>query len=240
MKKLYEKNELAFALLNIGVYVFLFSLADSLSETVGLSKAITAPVGLILSFILYIWIRKNGLLEKYGLCAAKKGTIKPVDIIFMVFVVSANLWNGITLRSSLDETVLYIVSMLFVGFIEEVIFRGLLFKAICKDNIKTAVVVSSLTFGVGHIVNLLSGADVFSTLLQIGYAAAIGFAFTMFFIKKGSILLCIAAHSAVNGLSVFSVEAGDLNSLITSAVLIVVPLLYGLYLNKKSDKILDK
>ncbi len=239
MKKLYDKNELTFALINIGAYVFFFSLADLFSDGIGLSKVITAPLGLILSLMLYIWIRKNGLMVKYGLCGAKKGALKPVDIIFLVFIVSANLWNGIPLRYALDETALYVVSMLFVGFIEEVIFRGFLFKALCKESLKTAIFVSSLTFGVGHIVNLFNGADVYSTLLQICYAAAIGFAFTMIFIKKGSIVPCIVAHSVFNGLSVFSAEASDLNSFITSAVLVVVPLLYGLYLNKKSDKILD-
>lgn len=38
--------------------------------------------------------------------------------------------------------------MLCVGFLEEVIFRGLLFTAIAKDTIKTAVVLSSVTFGI--------------------------------------------------------------------------------------------
>ena len=50
------------------------------------------------------------------------------------------------------------VSMLFVGVLEEVIFRGLLFLAMAKDSMKAAVIVSSVTFGMGHIVNLLSGA----------------------------------------------------------------------------------
>ena len=43
--------------------------------------------------------------------------------------------------------------MLCVGFMEEVIFRGLLFKAIAKDNAKMAIVISSVTFGLGHVLN---------------------------------------------------------------------------------------
>jgi hypothetical protein len=38
--------------------------------------------------------------------------------------------------------------------IEEVIFRGFLFKALQKDKLSVAIIVSSVTFGFGHIVNL--------------------------------------------------------------------------------------
>ena len=48
--------------------------------------------------------------------------------------------------------------MLCVGFWEEVIFRGLLFQAIAKDNIKSAVIISCVTFGIGHIINLFNGS----------------------------------------------------------------------------------
>ena len=37
-------------------------------------------------------------------------------------------------------------------------FRGLLFTAIAKDNVKSAVVISSVTFGIGHIINLFNGS----------------------------------------------------------------------------------
>ena len=65
--------------------------------------------------------------------------------------------------------------MLCVGFLEEVIFRGLLFQAIAKDNIKSAVIISSVTFGIGHIINLFngSGMDLVNNLCQIVFAFAI-------------------------------------------------------------------
>ena len=39
-----------------------------------------------------------------------------------------------------------------------------------KDNVKSAIAVSAITFGMGHIVNLFHGADVLPTLMQICYA----------------------------------------------------------------------
>ena len=70
--------------------------------------------------------------------------------------------------------------MINVGFIEEVIFRGFLFKMMAKDNLKLAIIVSAVTFGIGHIVNLLNGGDLIPALLQIFYAIALGYLFVIF------------------------------------------------------------
>ena len=44
MRKIYDKSELCFALIWIGIYVVLMSAADSVSETLGVAKIVTAPV----------------------------------------------------------------------------------------------------------------------------------------------------------------------------------------------------
>ena len=79
--------------------------------------------------------------------------------------------------------------MLNIGFLEEIIFRGFLFKMMEKNNVKTAIIVSSITFGIGHIVNLLNGAELIPTLLQVCYAIAIGYMLVMVFYKSKSIII---------------------------------------------------
>ena len=68
MKILYQKSELAFSLCWIGIYVVLLSAADSISATLGTQKLITMPLCVLLTGFLYLWLRRQGLLEKYGLC----------------------------------------------------------------------------------------------------------------------------------------------------------------------------
>ena len=63
-----------------------------------------------------------------------------------------------------------------------------------KDNVKTAIIVSSITFGIVHIVNLLNGADLIPTLLQVYYAVAIGYMLVMVFYKK-------QVHNSVHSIS---------------------------------------
>ena len=152
---------------------------------------------------------------------------------------SVNLEDGKVLFSKRSlETGLYVVSMLCVGFLEEVIFRGLLFKALWADaeNVGWAVLLSSLTFGMGHIVNLLNGAQLLPTLLQICYATAIGFLFTVLFLRSGTLLPCILTHSAVNSLSAFAVERTGALDIAAAAVLTAVSLAYALWILRRSAR----
>ena len=120
--------------------------------------------------------------------------------------------------------------MLNIGFIEEIIFRGFLFKMMAKDNVKIAIIVSSITFGIGHIVNLINGAELFPTLMQVFYAMAIGYLFVIIFYKSKSLLPCIITHSLFNSLSIFNVE-NTLSLYIAPIFLIILPITYAIYIN---------
>ena len=188
MQNIYKKNELVFALIWIGVYVIGISIADSLSEQFGILKVVTVPVALVLSLFLYGWIRKNKLKQYYGLRqVASVDYRKYLYFLPLLVLATANLWNGMVFEHAFLDTFLFIVCMLFIGFLEEIIFRGFLFKALSRKNVRSALLISSVTFGMGHIVNLLNGADFLPTLLQIGYATAIGFLFTVLFLKTKSL-----------------------------------------------------
>ena len=235
MKKLYNKNEVTFSIIWIILYVVLLSIADSVSESLGTEKLITAPLCILMTAFLFFWLKKNNLMEKYGLCKFEGSMKKYLFFFPLVILCSTNLWNGVTMNLSLLGTVLYIVSMLCVGFLEELIFRGFLFRAMCKDNVKSAIIVSSITFGIGHIVNLLNGAELLSTLLQVCYAVAIGYLFTILVYYGKSLIPCIISHSIINSLSVFAVESGEMLDIITAIILIVVSIGYTLWIVKAEN-----
>ena len=208
MKRLFDKDEVWFAIAWIVAYVVLFGTADTLSEEIGVPKLLTVLVGFALSALLWGFIRRNGLAHYLGLCRVQVAGKRLLYFLPLVIVGSVNLWNGLTVSCGVWETALYILSMCFVGFLEEVIFRGLLFRGMCKTHVGAAIIVSSLTFGMGHAVNLLLGAPVADTLLQLLYASAVGFLFTTVFHVGGSILPCIAVHIFVNATSIFAPEPG--------------------------------
>ena len=234
MRKLYEKSEIWFAVAWIVAYVVLASTGDNISADLGIDKIVTLPILIAMSVLLYFFVRKNGLTEKYGLCKPKLPAGKMLYYIPLLVLLTANLWYGVAMNMSPLETVLYIVSMFCVGFLEELIFRGLLFQAMAKDGIKSAIIVSSVTFGIGHIVNLVngSGAELLPNLLQVLYAVAIGFAFVMIYWKTKSLLPCIIVHSVFNGLSAFANEAvmTPQRQIISGILLAVIAGGYALYL----------
>ena len=234
LKKLYDRSELWFALAWIIAYVVLASAGDNISDDLGIDKIITLPILIAMSVILCFFVRKNGLTEKYGLCKPRLSAARMLYYIPLLALMTTNLWYGVRLNQSPLETVLYILSMFCVGFLEEVIFRGLLFRAMARDGVKSAIVVSSVTFGIGHIVNLIngSGAQLLPNLLQVMYAMAIGFAFAMICYRTGSLMPCILVHSTVNGLSAFANEATvtPRQQILSGIFLTVIAGGYALYL----------
>lgn len=240
MKKLYCKAPVWFAVLWIAIYVIGFSTADGVSESIGIPKLITVILGIVLSLVLTGFIHCRGLAEYYGLCGMKTSVGDMMFFIPLAVISSVNLWDGLRWNYPAGTALLSVISMCFVGILEEIIFRGLLFKAMSRDNLKTAVIVSSLTFGFGHIVNLLLGAPVFETVLQLIYASAIGFCYTAVFLAGGSIIPCIISHAAVNSFSVFAAETSHLRMAIIAVIQTALGMCYGLWLLNRAGILKQK
>ena len=232
MRKLYEKNALTFALVWIGIYVVLLSLAENLSDVLT-KNAAAAALCAAMTVFLFVWLGKNGLRELFGLCRPVGGAGRYLYYLPLVVIASVNLWCGVTQKLSAGITALYAFRMLCVGFLEELIFRGFLYKALCREGETKAAIISALTFGIGHIVNLLNGAAFVPTLLQIVYAVAIGFLFVVLFRRSGSLVPCILTHGVLNALSVFSLEPDYRTQCIISLVLIVLAVSYSVYLLRR-------
>ena len=240
MKKLYEKNELTFALVWIVIYCVLQSLANPLNKAIGVAYAASAAFCVLQTVVLFAFIRKNNLQKRYGLCGSPVPACRFLYYVPLVILASGNLWNGIALNYTPVEMVCRVVCMLCVGFLEEVIFRGFLFVAIAKDNIRFAVIISSVTFGIGHIINLFngSGMSLINNLCQIVFAIAVGFLLVTIFYRGGSLLPCIFVHAAINTLGTF---ANDMNfttemRLLHLVVLIVITVTYTLILTRTLPK----
>ena len=221
MKKLYEKNELTFALVWIGLYVVVMNIAlqfcggfdDLASKTV---PQVLVPVICIcvLAVVSTVWIIRNGLSAKFGLCRFKGNGQQFLHFIPLIIMSFVNLKNGLGLNAPLAVSLLMMVNLAVAGYVEEIIFRGFLFRAMEKDNLRSAIIVSAVTFGAGHIVNLANTADTLGVLLQVCYAIVIGFMYTLVVHKGGSLWPCIASHMFVNGSSTFALEQGPFSDLI--------------------------
>ncbi len=228
MKKLFEKHETLFCILLIVIYVLSNSFC---MQNFGVADVRSAVVNTVLSVALAVLVLVLKRGKHYGFARVKEPK-KFLWFVPLVLIVSVNFWNGINVNNTPEEILFHTVNMLGVGFIEEVIFRGFLFRMMAKDNLKIAILVNSLTFGIGHIINLFNGADLVPTLLQVGYATAVGYLFVTIAYRSGSIIPCIIAHSLNNAFSIFNTE-NAVSTYVVPVFLMIVPIIYAIYINKQ-------
>ena len=215
---------------------------------------------IVMSVFENLNVNVNGSLENYRVCVAggllvllglytfqnqKQGTFRftPTEplqwkkflfLLPMVIISTVNLWHGVASLDISVDIVLYMLSMICLGIIEELLFRGYLLQYLQKYAAKRAVLITGLTFGVGHIVNLLNGADLYSTILQIMYAVAIGYMLSVFVAETGHILPCCVFHATFNALSAFANEAviTRTSETIVCALISILAIGYAVYLKK--------
>lgn len=227
MKKTFEKHETLFCILLIVIYILINSYC---MQNFGIDNYKSAIINTIFSILLIILIILLKRTSYYGLIKVKN-LKQYLYFIPLLLIISVNLWNGFNINNSISEIIFYIITMINIGFIEEIIFRGFLFKMMAKDNIKIAIIVSTITFGIGHIINLLNGADLIPTLMQICYAMSAGYLFVIIFYKSKSLIPSIITHSLVNSLSIFNID-NTLSLYIAPIFLTIIPLIYAIYINK--------
>ena len=229
MKKLYEKKPILFAVAFIVLYCAVTipirgAYGDgSIQSLAGLS-AVAVLIAAVSSAI--------PLWKKLGVAARPRNLRACLFVLPMWLLATGNVWGGFRMNYSGAAAWYAAGSMALVGFVEEMIFRGFLFRAMLKkDGPKAAVIVSAVTFGIGHIVNLLAGMATVENLIMIAFAVAWGFVFTMVYYKSGSLMPCIIAHVVVDVLSVVSLET-TFSALVYAGATIVLGGAYSLWLRK--------
>ena len=230
MRKFYENKPILFAVLWIVLYCVVMAPIrghfgdDSVQMLLGLTAISTG---------LLLFINANKLQGELGLDRWIQNGKKILWLIPIWILSTGNLWSGLGLRYTSINAVMATLSFLLVGVVEETIFRGFLFNGMRKTgSLTAAIIVSAVTFGMGHLVNLLTGQATSDTLLQMVFAVAWGFLLTFAYLKSGSLVACMLIHGIIDAASVFSRDnvVGDTIFMVAT---IIVAIVYCLYLSKQ-------
>lgn len=94
---------------------------------------------------------------------------------------------------------LFCLQCALIGVVEELVFR-LVAWVLVTDKTKgkplvLQVIVNSAVFALWHLVNLLFGQGIGTTLLQVGYSFLIGAMLTTLYIVTSNIWWCVAVHA---------------------------------------------
>lgn len=229
LREMYQNKPVKFALLWIVFYCIVMTAMDG-SKNV--DRPFNAAALIFVSVIIFAFVKASHLEKEIGLDAWPVDSRKYLYFLPLWVLTTGNLWAGVSLNYKGMGQVYAIISMMLVGFVEEMIFRGFLFRGLLRTNKETtAIIISAVTFGIGHITNLLIGQEIGETLIQIVYAVALGFVFTLVYYKSGKLWPCIIAHSLIDIFSTINAE-NDLIGMVYVCIAIIVSVIYSVYLWK--------
>ncbi|MGI3169913.1 CPBP family intramembrane glutamic endopeptidase [Pseudooceanicola sp. C21-150M6] len=181
-----------------------------------------------------------------GLRAPEPGTLRLLWLPMLMVL----LQLGVALLFGLPATgviLLVLINTFFVGFSEETMFRGVLYRALRQTmHIWPAILLVSVAFGSVHVLNGFITGEFAGAALQATMAACSGLLLMAIFLRTGSLWVAIIYHAlwdAVTFLVSFGAKAqstgiepvetpetGGMSSLIIPVVMIMPNLLYALWL----------
>jgi len=230
MHRLYAQNEIRHFLVWLAAYLVPSILLLNLGPAVGLSDhAILAVPLLVLSVVLFAYLRRTGIGTDVGL-----GVPAAVPAARLWFYLPLAVLVALPLAGGLrpDLTPLAVAAILVhfvsVGFLEEVLFRGMMLRALLRKwPPAAAVLLSAVIFGVGHAVGMLAGQGAGDTVLQVVNATLVGLVFTLVVVVTGSLTVVIVAHAAYNTIAALT-GAQEGMALIGASLAVLV--VYGSWL----------
>lgn len=223
MRKLQSRSPVWHAVAWIGIYVLAVNIGDWLSDVIGQPNSATVALLAALSLWLILYLRRNGWLRYYGLGPVARRDFNST-LLYIPLVVIAVMQYTKGLRGDLDLTavLLIIALMICVGFLEELIFRGMLFRGIQRtSNLTRAIVISGVTFGIGHIVNLARGMTGLNQIIQIGFGVVLGIVLALLFAVTKTIVPLIAFHALLNISGNLTVSNPESESLMLAATTVM-------------------
>ena len=134
------------------------------------------------------------------------------------------------------EIFTFAVLTIVIALAEETFFRGLIFTALLPAGTFRAVIISSFLFAALHLLNISGGTwDLFYTVTDTIAAFGLGITYAAIRLRTGSIWPLVGIHALFDftlilSLGGINVSAQSLQVLLTSVVIGIVFILYGLFL----------
>ncbi len=206
-----------------GILVGTFNTNESIAEI--------CSIFLVLAIVFFM-IRKKETLSYYGISKWEGDNFYKINFfLFLVPLVNLPyLFSGAKIN-----IVFAISSSVFIGIMEELIFRSFLCRSIEQMTDKNkAIIISSLIFGCFHLVNI-GNYPLIYVLLQVLYAFAMGIAFSVVFYKSNSILPCVIIHIIVDFFGTFELEPIFIAEVFGTMICSLCAIYYYLIVRKRED-----
>ena len=143
-------------------------------------------------------------------------TLPPFLVVINNMPILSMIWGDAYLVHSAPVYVLWFAAeCLAIGLFEELAFRGVIFLMFAEKRYTTrkglfwSLILTSAVFGGVHLVNVLMGAGIGPTILQIGYSFLIGAMCSVVLLKTRNIWICVALHAIYDFCGTLMPTLGD-------------------------------
>lgn len=226
------------AYLWLALYLILSTVIGNLAATDQQVYYIGALPQLLLAVSCLVYLVKTKLHRAIHLVGIPtESAAKMLYYLPLFFVTSLSLFYGLRTDLNWLDYLALLAMYTGVGFMEEVIFRGVMFTALSTHwNRWFVIFFISFTFAVGHIVSMVAmNMSGWETTLQIINAFVVGFLFMLVMVASKNLRVCIVAHILYNFFANISLVSTTQVTVIV--VTVVITLAYSTYLWKNSTEI---
>lgn len=212
----------------------------------------------IVGLIILLIIAYLGIMKEAGF--TKQGHWKQIWLVWPILLFSVlNGWSVFSGEETIDFSepstlITFLLVFLSTGFFEETLCRGLITTLIMKKwgstkkGIYFSVLISSIIFGVFHLINFIMGrATIISVITQIIYATFFGVFFSACLLRTRLIWPLMISHAFFDICGNFEeiIKNGNFGQVyhtsvtqMVSTIIILLPLfLYGLFILQKVEPI---
>lgn len=210
----------------------------------GAYVSITEPSNPILQFLglvplavgIFIYLLMKKKWNHYFFELKPKQTMSnillssPLLLVLLLILIGS---NGLNTSSISDLFYMFIMQIFVVAFIEETFFRGFMLKMLLSKGVKSAVLISSILFGITHSLQLIGGQSLEDTSLQIIYAVLVGLVLSLLIVNNQSIIITIAFHGFNN---FFNFMGRNESHSLYDYLIIAVLLVYTIFLWRRTNK----
>jgi hypothetical protein len=201
--------------------------------------------------LVFLLLHRFGWLNAAGFTWQWRGLWLGWPLVLFALI---NIEEGIVIDISKPMLiVLHLLTALSTGWVEEILFRGLVLTTFLqkwgqrRSGIYLSVLVSSVLFGAIHLMNFIQGRKpLLNTGTQIAFAIFFGVMFSAYLLRNRSIWPVILLHAAVDWAGTLDEVAVGGGLRLTAptmsldmalvSILITLPLfIYGLYILRKVE-----
>ncbi len=240
MKKRFREKHPYIASISVAILcTFMTGLGMAISQIIGLTDekqfVVIAFILTLSSLIGFIIIKVSKLsIAQCGLQASAKNTHRKVwyYIPLILIEILPILIGGFAPNITMMQYLTLLLFVIAVGFHEEIYFRGIAYQFLLGKGRKTAIIASSIIFGVLHLANAFGGKNPVYLVLQMFFAFLVGIVLSQLVSITNSLWILIIWHATHDYIASITNDSLDMKALIILALQVFILLIYSIGLWK--------